>query len=55
MFGILDAIEQWVKGILIGAIEGSLSSMFGDVNTKVGTIASQVGQTPQGWDVYCKG
>ena len=24
--------------------------MFGDVNEKVGTIATQVGQTPQGWN-----
>jgi hypothetical protein len=50
MFGILDAITNWIKEILIGAIEQSLSSMFGDVNSKVGEIASQVGQTPQSWD-----
>ena len=24
--------------------------MFGDVNEKVGTIAAEVGQTPQGWN-----
>lgn len=50
MFGILEAIENWIKEILIGSIESSLSSMFGDVNEKVGTIAAQVGQTPQGWN-----
>ena len=24
--------------------------MFGDVNEKVGTIAAEVGKTPQGWN-----
>jgi hypothetical protein len=47
---IFDKITQWLKDILVGSIEGSLSSMFGDVNDKVGTIASQVGQTPQSWN-----
>ena len=42
MQSILDAI--------IGAINGNLSTMFGDVNEKVGTIAAEVGQTPQGWN-----
>jgi hypothetical protein len=51
MESIFDAIEEWIREILIGSIEGSLSSMFGDVNEKVGTIATQVGQTPQGWNV----
>ena len=51
MFGILDAITNWIKDILIGAIEGNLISMFGDVNQRVGEIAAQVGQTPQGWNI----
>ena len=50
MFGILDAINEWIKEILIGSIETSLSSMFGDVNEKVGTIAAQVGQSPEAWN-----
>jgi hypothetical protein len=50
MESIFDAITEWIKELLIGSIEGSLSSMFGDVNEKVGTIAVQVGQTPQGWN-----
>ena len=50
MQSILDAINEWIKEILIGAINGNLSTMFGDVNEKVGTIAAQVGQTPQGWN-----
>ena len=50
MFGIIDAINDWIKGILIGAINGNLSNMFGDVNEKVGTIATEVGKTPQAWN-----
>jgi hypothetical protein len=50
MQSIFDAITEWIREILIGSIENSLSSMFGDVNEKVGTIATQVGQTPQGWN-----
>ena len=50
MQSILDAINEWIKEILIGAINGNLSSMFGDVNEKVGTIAAEVGRTPQAWN-----
>ena len=50
MKGILDSINEWIKGILIGAINGNLSTMFGDVHEKVGSIAGEVGQTPQGWN-----
>ncbi len=48
MQSILDAINEWIKEILIGAINGNLSTMFGDVNEKVGTIAAEVGQDPAG-------
>ena len=51
MFNILESITEWIKEILIGSIEHSLSSMFGDVNEKVGTIAAEVGRTPQGWNI----
>lgn len=47
---ILDAINEWIKGILLGAIERNLSTMFDNVNEKVGTIADEVGKTPQGWN-----
>lgn len=50
MQSIFEAINEWLKELLIGAINGNLSNMFGDVNDKVGTIAAQVGQTPQGWN-----
>jgi hypothetical protein len=51
MNGILDAITEWLREILIGAIRSNLSGMFGDVNEKVGTIAAQVGMTPQAWNI----
>ena len=44
MQSIIDAIEQWLKDFLIGAITGNLSSMFSDVNSKVATIATEVGK-----------
>ena len=50
MKGILDSINEWIREILIGAINGNLSNMFGDVNQKVGSIAGEVGQTPQAWN-----
>jgi hypothetical protein len=51
MFGILEAITDWIKEILIGAIESNLTSMFGDVNERVGTIAAEVGATPAAWNI----
>lgn len=50
MQSILDAINEWIKELLFGAINGNLSTMFGDVNEKVGTIAAEVGKTPQAWN-----
>lgn len=50
MESIFEAINEWIKELLIGAINGNLSNMFGDINEKVGTITAQAGQTPQGWN-----
>lgn len=50
MQSIFDAITEWIKELLIGAIEGNLSNMFGDVNEKVNAIAAEVGATPQAWN-----
>ena len=49
MLNIFDEINEWVKELLIGTINGNLSAMFDDVNDKVGTIAAEVGKTPRGW------
>ena len=47
---IIERITEAIKDILIGLIKSSLDNMFTSVNEKVGTIAGQVGQTPQGWN-----
>jgi hypothetical protein len=43
---IAEGITNWVKGILIDAIESSLSNLFSSVNTQVGTAAATIGQSP---------
>lgn len=50
MFGIINAIEEWLRALLISMITGNLTTLFDDVNTKVGTIATEVGRTPQNWN-----
>lgn len=47
---IIERITEAIKDILIGMIQNGLEGMFVEVNDKVGTIANQVGQTPQGWN-----
>lgn len=47
---LTDWLNGWLKGFLINAIQGSLASIFGDLNTTVQGIAQGVGQTPQGWN-----
>lgn len=47
---IFDAIEVWMRDLLTGMINSNLQEMFTDVNQKTGEIATQVGQTPQGWN-----
>lgn len=48
--GIFDEIETWMRELLTGIINSNLDRMFTDVNEKTGQVASQVGQTPQGWN-----
>ena len=50
MFGIGDAISDWIKGLFIDGIMANFTGMFSDMNERVGDIASQVGQTPAGWN-----
>jgi len=50
MFGLFDSIANWFRGILIDAIMSNFTGMFDEVNTRVGEIAAQVGQTPQGFN-----
>ena len=50
MFGLFDAISAWFRGLFIDGIVGNFTRMFEEVNREIGNIASQVGQTPQGWN-----
>ena len=50
MFGLFDAITEWVREILVDGIKAHFTGMFDDVNTRVGDIAFQVGQTPEDWN-----
>ena len=50
MFGLFDAIAEWFKGLLVDGITANFTAMFDEVNSKVGEIAGQVGQTPEGWN-----
>lgn len=47
---IFEQIGNAIKEFLKGVVEGNLTDMFNDVNTKVATIAGDVGQTPVGWN-----
>ena len=47
---ILDSIAETLTDFFVGAIQTNLSRMFDDVNTKVGSIAGEVGQTPETWN-----
>lgn len=47
---LLNTLTEWLKELLAGAIASNLTGMVDLVNTKVGDIAAQVGQTPQGWN-----
>ena len=46
----LDALTDGLKEMLVGGIMSNLSGMFDSVNQQVGDIATQVGQSPQGWN-----
>ena len=46
MGAILDKITEFIKEILQGWVMDNLTTMFTDVNDKVGTIAGEVGRTP---------
>ena len=50
MGGILDKLDEWLRGLLIDGITGNLTGLFQSVNTEVGEIAGEVGKTPQAWN-----
>ena len=50
MFDLFEQIEQAIHDLLVSFVTSNLTTMFTDVNDKTGTIAAEVGQTPQGWN-----
>ncbi len=46
MGSILDAIEEWFRGLLVSGIMNNLTNTFNSVNNQVGQIATEVGRTP---------
>ena len=47
---IIDKITEFIKEMLQGWVLDNLETMLTDVNTKVGSIAGEVGQTPSSWN-----
>lgn len=47
---LLDALEKWIKEMLVGGIISNLSGMFDSINDQVGDISVQIGKTPQNWN-----
>jgi hypothetical protein len=50
MSGLFDKIAEWLRELPVDGISSNFSGMFDEVNAKVGEIAAQVGQTPEGWN-----
>lgn len=50
MFGIFDKIEEFFREFLLGGIKANLESMFLDINSQVGNITADVGETPMRWN-----
>ena len=49
--GILtDWITEWLRGLLIDGIMGSLEGLFTNLNNRVGEIAVEVGTSPATWN-----
>lgn len=47
---IMDAINEWVKSMLIDGIMGNVDGMFDLINTEVTNAANNIGMTPSGWN-----
>ncbi len=50
MFDLFEQIEEAIRDLLTSFISSNLTTMFTDVNEKTGSIATEVGQTPQAWN-----
>ncbi|WP_317854398.1 VirB6/TrbL-like conjugal transfer protein, CD1112 family [Chakrabartyella piscis] len=47
---IIDAINEWIKTMLVDGIMGNLTGLFDTINSEVSRIAGQVGTTPSAWN-----
>jgi hypothetical protein len=47
---LTEWLTEWINQGLIDAIMDRFSGMYDSINTRVGEIATQVGQTPEGWN-----
>lgn len=47
---VLEAIEEWLKEMLVDAVLDQMTGIFDSVNAEVGSIASQVGTTPSAFN-----
>lgn len=47
---IIDQLTEWIKEGMVDAITGQYEGIFESVNNQVSDVATQVGQTPQGWN-----
>ena len=47
---LLDELTKWIKEMLVNGIISNLSGLFDSVNSQIGDISVQVGQTPQDWN-----
>jgi hypothetical protein len=50
MDSLIQWLTDWIKEGLIEAITAQYADLFASVNDKVGEIATDVGQTPEGWN-----
>ncbi len=50
MQSIIDAINDWLKELLVDGIMGNLTGLFDTLNSEVSRVAGQVGQTPSAWN-----
>jgi len=51
MDSLVEYLEEWIMQGLIEAVTNKFNNILESVNEQVGGVATQVGQTPQGWEV----
>ena len=44
---VIEKIGDWLKEVIISFIMNQLTGLFDSINMQVGSVAEQVGKTPQ--------